>query len=52
MQAILHDRLPIADIVNAKIIALDDAVQGYESFDQGAAMKFVLDPHGDLLKAA
>jgi glutathione-independent formaldehyde dehydrogenase len=52
MQAILHDRLPIADIVNAKIIALDDAVQGYESFDQGAATKFVLDPHGDLLKAA
>ena len=52
MQAILHDRLPIADIVNARIIALDDAVQGYESFDQGAATKFVLDPHGDLLKAA
>src|SRR6201996_6615814 len=39
MQAILHDRLPIADIVNAKIISLDDAVQGYESFDQGAATK-------------
>ncbi len=52
MQSILHDRLPIADIVNAKIIALDDAVQGYESFDQGAATKFVLDPHGDLLKSA
>lgn len=25
---------------------------GGESFDQGAATKFVLDPHGDLLKAA
>ncbi len=48
MQAILHDRLPIADIVNAKIIPLDDAVQGYETFDQGAAVKFVLDPHGQL----
>jgi glutathione-independent formaldehyde dehydrogenase len=52
MQAILHDRLPIAEIVNAKIISLDDAAQGYESFDSGVAQKFVLDPHGDLLKAA
>ncbi|GEC33310.1 hypothetical protein EFR01_34810 [Sinorhizobium fredii] len=52
MQAILHDRLPIADIVNAKVISLEDAVQGYESFDQGVAQKFVLDPHGELLKAA
>ncbi|NPD30244.1 formaldehyde dehydrogenase, glutathione-independent, partial [Corallococcus exiguus] len=52
MQAILHDRLPIADIVNARIISLEDAAQGYESFDQGAATKFVLDPHGELLKAA
>ncbi|RJL12338.1 formaldehyde dehydrogenase, glutathione-independent [Paracoccus siganidrum] len=48
MQAILHDRLPIADIVNATIIPLDEAVQGYESFDQGVAKKFVLDPHGML----
>jgi glutathione-independent formaldehyde dehydrogenase len=52
MQAILHDRLPIADIVNAKVIPLEDAVQGYEMFDQGAATKFVLDPHGDVAKAA
>jgi glutathione-independent formaldehyde dehydrogenase len=52
MQAILHDRLPIADIVNAKIISLEDAAQGYESFDHGAATKFVLDPHGHLDHAA
>ena len=52
MQAILHDRLPIADIVNAKVITLEDAPQGYEIFDQGAATKFVLDPHGDVAKAA
>ncbi|KKC32816.1 formaldehyde dehydrogenase, glutathione-independent [Devosia psychrophila] len=51
MQAILHDRLPIADIVNARIISLDDAAQGYESFDHGAAVKFVLDPHGELSAA-
>lgn len=48
MQAILHDRLPIADIVNATIIPLDKAAEGYESFDQGVAKKFVLDPHGTL----
>lgn len=48
MQAILHDRLPIADIVNATIIPLDQAVQGYKSFDSGVAKKFVLDPHGML----
>lgn len=52
MQAILHDRLNIAEIVNAKVISLEDAAQGYESFDQGAATKFVLDPHGEIPKAA
>lgn len=52
MQAILHDRLPIADIVNAEIISLEEAAQGYESFDQGVAKKFVLDPHGLIGAAA
>jgi len=51
MQAILHDRLPIAEIVNARIIPLDQAVEGYATFDKGAAVKYVLDPHGDLLAA-
>lgn len=46
MQAILHDRLNIAEIVNATVISLEDAAQGYESFDKGVAKKFVLDPHG------
>jgi glutathione-independent formaldehyde dehydrogenase len=52
MQAILHDRLPIAKIVNATVITLDEAPQGYENFDKGAAKKFVLDPHGSVRKAA
>ncbi|MGA8026304.1 MAG: formaldehyde dehydrogenase, glutathione-independent [Bryobacteraceae bacterium] len=52
MQAILHDRLPIAKIVNAAIISLNEAPEGYENFDKGAAKKFVLDPHGTLRKAA
>ncbi|MDF2638467.1 MAG: fdhA [Novosphingobium lindaniclasticum] len=46
MQAILYDRLPIADIVNATVISLEDAASGYQTFDAGAAEKFVLDPHG------
>lgn len=52
MMSILHDRLPIADIVNAKVISLEDAAAGYETFDKGAAEKFVLDPHGAILNAA
>jgi glutathione-independent formaldehyde dehydrogenase len=52
MNALLYGRLPIAEIVNAKVITLEDAPQGYETFDKGAAAKFVLDPHGLLAKAA
>jgi glutathione-independent formaldehyde dehydrogenase len=52
MQAILHDRLPIAKIVNATVIPLDDAAKGYKEFDSGVARKFVLDPHGEIRKAA
>lgn len=52
MQAILHDRLPIAKIVNATVITLNDAPQGYKDFDSGVAKKFVLDPNGYLKKAA
>lgn len=52
MQAILHDRLPIAKIVNATVIPLDQGPTGYQDFDKGVAKKFVLDPHGLLAKAA
>jgi glutathione-independent formaldehyde dehydrogenase len=52
MQAILHDRLPIAKIVNATVISLDDAPEGYADFDKGAAKKYVLDPNGYLGKTA
>ena len=46
MQAILYDKVAIADAVNATVISLDDAPKAYEDFDRGAAKKFVLDPHG------
>lgn len=48
MQAILHDRLPIARIVNATVISLDQAPAGYTDFDRGVAKKFVIDPHGSI----
>jgi glutathione-independent formaldehyde dehydrogenase len=48
MMAILHDRVPIAKNVNATPIPLDQAPRGYEEFHQGAARKYVLDPHGTI----
>jgi len=42
MQAILWDKLPIAEIVNVKAISLEQAPQGYKSFDAGVASKFVI----------
>jgi glutathione-independent formaldehyde dehydrogenase len=46
MQMILNDKAHIAKAVNATVISLDDAPQGYRDFDSGVAKKFVLDPHG------
>jgi glutathione-independent formaldehyde dehydrogenase len=48
MMAILHDKVQIAKNVNATPISLDQAPRGYQEFDQGAARKYVLDPHGVL----
>jgi glutathione-independent formaldehyde dehydrogenase len=50
MMALLNDRLPIAKIVNAKAISLEDAPKGYAEFDKGIAAKFVLDPHDMLVR--
>jgi glutathione-independent formaldehyde dehydrogenase len=46
MNAILNDRVQIADAVNATVVTLDEAPQGYQDFDKGAARKFVLNPNG------
>jgi glutathione-independent formaldehyde dehydrogenase len=45
MMAILHDKVQIAKAVNATVISLDQAPQGYKDFDKGAAKKFIIDPH-------
>jgi len=46
MKAILNDKVQIAKAVNATVISLDEAPQGYADFDKGAAQKYVIDPHG------
>ena len=52
MMAILHDKIQIAKAVNATMISLDEAPQGYRDFDKGAAKKFVIDPHAAVGNAA
>jgi glutathione-independent formaldehyde dehydrogenase len=51
MQAILWDKINIAEVVGVQVISLDDAPQGYAQFDAGAPRKFVIDPHR-MVKAA
>ncbi len=51
LMAILYDKIKIAKAVNATVISLDDAPQGYKDFDRGAAKKFIIDPH-HMVKAA
>ena len=46
MNMILSDKAQIANAVNAVTISLDDAPNGYQEFDKGAAKKYVIDPHG------
>lgn len=46
MNAILYDKIDIAKAVNAVVIGLEDAPEGYAAFDSGVAKKFVIDPHG------
>ncbi|QIM18224.1 formaldehyde dehydrogenase, glutathione-independent [Leucobacter coleopterorum] len=45
MQAILQDKVTIAKNVRATPISLAGAPNGYAAFDDGAAQKFVIDPH-------
>jgi glutathione-independent formaldehyde dehydrogenase len=51
MQAILWDRIQIAEIVGVQVISLDNAPLGYAQFDAGAPKKFVIDPHQMLQSA-
>merc|ERR1712166_1144866 len=48
MNAILYDRIKIADAVNVEVISLKDAPKAYKDFDSGVSKKFVIDPHNTL----
>jgi glutathione-independent formaldehyde dehydrogenase len=48
MEAILHDRIQVADVVNVDVITLDEAPEGYKQFDAGVPSKFVIDPHASI----
>ena len=47
MMAILWDRMPyLRDMLNTKVISLDEAPDAYATFDTGVSDKFIIDPHG------
>lgn len=45
MKLIFSGKANIAEAVNATVISLDEAPNGYSDFDDGVARKFVIDPH-------
>jgi len=48
MKLIFSGKANIAEAVNATVISLDEAPEGYSQFDDGIARKFVIDPHNSL----
>jgi glutathione-independent formaldehyde dehydrogenase len=53
MMAILNDRMPyLTPLLNTQFISLDQAAEAYQKFDQGSPVKYVIDPHGSMPKAA
>lgn len=46
MIAILHNKVAVAESVNVMVLPLGEAPARLQAFDEGAAEKFVLDPHG------
>ena len=52
MNAILNDRCQIAKAVNATVISLDEAPQGYQDFDKGASQEVRPRPARDARRQA
>lgn len=48
LKSILHDRVDLGKLMNAKVVSLEDAPAAYAAFDKGEACKYVIDPHGML----
>jgi glutathione-independent formaldehyde dehydrogenase len=45
---VLSNKLPIATLLNAKVVSLDQAPQAYAEFNAGASHKYIIDPHNTL----
>jgi glutathione-independent formaldehyde dehydrogenase len=50
MRLLQHERVPFARHVNATPIPLERGPQAYREMEAGAAVKFVLDPHGAIAR--
>jgi len=48
LDAILSGRTKVAEYLNVQLIGLDEAPKAYKEFNEGAAKKFIIDPHGVL----
>jgi len=48
--AILNGRIEAAKFMNVELIGLEDAPRAYAEFNEGAAKKFIIDPHGIMRK--
>jgi len=46
MKAILYERVNLQELLNVKIISLEEAPEAYKTFNDGEAAKYVIDPHG------
>jgi len=46
MKCILHDRIKLEQLLNVKVISLSEVPAAYERFNEGEAVKYVIDPHG------
>lgn len=46
MMSVLHNRFSVSEVMNTKIISLEEAPQAYKSFDDGDGIKYIIDPHG------
>jgi len=50
MMCIIHKRIKVSDVLNAKVISLDEVPAAYKKFNQGEAVKYIIDPHGSIPK--
>jgi hypothetical protein len=46
LNLILYKDVDFAKMINVKVVSLAQAPEAYKSFDQGEAVKYVIDPNG------